>query len=128
MPKWDLRAPYQCCRIHVNCLWKIQEGKTIDVEKGDYSYVGSAMASKGSSCLARRLLRHGTRTKGQAQAIREAMLESSFIQAIAKFNQQFDCSIEGYVFVHRLKCPNRHHFHRLAVWRQCGIACEPLEF
>ncbi|MCD0460671.1 DUF123 domain-containing protein [Roseiconus lacunae] len=51
-----------------------KRGKSIDVPAGDYVYVGSAMSDSGSTCLARRLLRHATRTSGQGHLIRHSML------------------------------------------------------
>ncbi len=52
-----------------------QNGESILVQKGEYIYVGSAMASKGSMTLARRLLRHATRhDRNRPQKIRERLL------------------------------------------------------
>ena len=43
---------------------------------GDYFYVGSALAQKGATSLARRLLRHASRSDGQSpQPIRQRMLD-----------------------------------------------------
>lgn len=54
---------------------RFQNGRPILVEKGEYIYVGSAMAGKGSMTLARRLLRHATRQdQNRPQKIRERLL------------------------------------------------------
>ena len=39
-----------------------KKGQLIPLRRGDYLYVGSALAEKGPSSLARRLIRHGTRS------------------------------------------------------------------
>lgn len=41
---------------------RFQDGRPVTVPTGDILYVGSAMGRRGSSTLARRLLRHATRT------------------------------------------------------------------
>lgn len=38
-----------------------KKGKLISLPKGDYTYIGSALSEKGSTSLARRLVRHATR-------------------------------------------------------------------
>lgn len=54
---------------------RFQAGKPVAVPQGDYLYVGSALAQKGATSLARRLLRHASRSDGQnAQLIRQKML------------------------------------------------------
>lgn len=51
-------------------------GEPIAVPPGDYFYVGSALAQKGATSLARRLLRHASRSDRQnPQPIRQAMLD-----------------------------------------------------
>lgn len=40
---------------------RFKGGKVITVSPGQYAYVGSALGVRGSTCLARRLLRHATR-------------------------------------------------------------------
>ena len=50
-------------------------GKMINVQSGEYLYIGSAMGLTGSTCLAKRLLRHASRCgAGSPHAIREDML------------------------------------------------------
>ena len=51
-------------------------GKKIYVPAGEYTYVGSAMRNNGSTCLARRLLRHAARTSGQSHLIQQSMLRA----------------------------------------------------
>lgn len=54
---------------------RFKSGKVVDVRAGDYLYVGSALAARGGVSLARRLVRHATRTGEKApHAIRESML------------------------------------------------------
>lgn len=66
---------------------RFQGGKVVDVESGDYVYVGSAMASRGSTCLSRRLVRHASRSDaGQPHLIRNQMLR--------KFPAQGLCSAD----------------------------------
>ncbi|MCB8979722.1 MAG: DUF123 domain-containing protein [Ardenticatenaceae bacterium] len=55
---------------------RFQNGRSLPVAPGDYFYVGSALAAKGSTSLARRLLRHASRGDGQnPHAIRARMLQ-----------------------------------------------------
>jgi Uri superfamily endonuclease len=55
---------------------RFRGGKVIDLPAGDYLYVGSALAARGGVSLARRLVRHATRTGEKApHAIREGMLD-----------------------------------------------------
>jgi len=55
---------------------RFKGGKIITVEPGDYIYVGSALAERGPACLARRLVRHATRTgKRPPHAVRHAMMD-----------------------------------------------------
>ena len=55
---------------------RFQGGRPILVPKGEVVYVGSAMAEKGSMTLARRLLRHATRSdRENPQQIRGALLK-----------------------------------------------------
>jgi Uri superfamily endonuclease len=49
-------------------------GEPIDVIAGEYVYVGSACAVKGSTSLPRRLLRHATRCTGDPHAIRDELI------------------------------------------------------
>ena len=41
---------------------KFKKGKLISLPAGDYVYIGSALSQKGSTSLARRLIRHATRS------------------------------------------------------------------
>jgi Uri superfamily endonuclease len=55
---------------------RFQAGKPVAVPQGNYLYVGSALAQKGATSLARRLLRHASRNDGQnPQPIRQKMLD-----------------------------------------------------
>ena len=55
---------------------RFQAGKSVAVPQGNYFYVGSALAQKGATSLARRLLRHASRSDGRSpQPIRQKMLD-----------------------------------------------------
>ncbi len=59
---------------------RFKKGKLISLPAGEYAYVGSALAEKGATTLARRLIRHATRSGDQpTHPIREAML-SRFVE------------------------------------------------
>ena len=54
---------------------RFKKGKLISTPAGEYAYVGSALAERGATTLARRLIRHATRSGDQhPHRIREAML------------------------------------------------------
>jgi Uri superfamily endonuclease len=55
---------------------RFQKGKPVAVPAGEYLYVGSALADRGATSLARRLVRHATRS-GQrgSHPIRDQMLD-----------------------------------------------------
>ena len=54
---------------------RFKKGKLISLPAGEYAYVGSALAEKGATTLARRLVRHATRSGDQGpHRIREKML------------------------------------------------------
>ncbi len=54
---------------------QFKKGKLISLPAGEYAYVGSALSEKGSTSLARRLIRHATRSRGQRpHRIREEMM------------------------------------------------------
>ena len=60
---------------YTTAFGRFKGGEMIVVERGEYASIGSAMARKGSTCLARRLLRHASSTgKKSAQPIRDVML------------------------------------------------------
>ena len=53
---------------------RFKKGKLISMPAGDYTYVGSALSEKGATSLARRLVRHATRSGDKPpHAIREEM-------------------------------------------------------
>lgn len=55
---------------------RFKKGKLISLPAGDYTYVGSALSEKGSTSLARRLVRHATRSGDKPpHAIREDMID-----------------------------------------------------
>lgn len=54
---------------------RFQNGRLFPIPPGDYLYVGSALGQKGSSSLARRLLRHASRRDSHTpQPIRQKMV------------------------------------------------------
>ena len=54
---------------------RFKRGKLISLPTGEYAYVGSALSEKGSTSLARRLIRHATRSEGRRpHRIREDMM------------------------------------------------------
>ena len=54
---------------------RFKKGKLISLPAGDYTYVGSALSEKGATSLARRLIRHATRSRDKPpHAIREKMI------------------------------------------------------
>ena len=54
---------------------RFRKGKLISLSAGDYIYVGSALSEKGATSLARRLIRHATRSSNKPpHAIREKMI------------------------------------------------------
>ncbi len=54
---------------------RFQAGEPVALPAGEYVYVGSAMGLKGASSLARRLLRHATRSSGRPpQPLRPELL------------------------------------------------------
>ena len=54
---------------------RFKKGKLISLPAGEYAYIGSALAEKGATTLARRLVRHATRSGDQhPHRIRETML------------------------------------------------------
>jgi Uri superfamily endonuclease len=60
--------------VHL-CFGRFRQGKTIGLKAGEYAYVGSALAEKGATSLACRLLRHATRSAGKRpHAIRDELL------------------------------------------------------
>lgn len=54
---------------------RFKKGKLISLSTGDYVYVGSALSEKGATSLARRLIRHATRSDNKPpHIIREEMI------------------------------------------------------
>jgi len=58
------------------CFGRFKAGEPVAVPRGNYLYVGSALAQKGATSLAQRLLRHASRSDArEAQPIRQKMLD-----------------------------------------------------
>ena len=54
---------------------RFKKGKLISLPAGDYVYIGSALSEKGATALARRLIRHATRSGDKPpHPIREKMM------------------------------------------------------
>ena len=68
-------------RIHLKEATSLQfgrfkKGKWISLPAGDYAYIGSALSEKGATSLARRLVRHATRSGDKRpHGIRKTMVE-----------------------------------------------------
>ena len=63
----DSQAGTYLLRIHLKenttlKFGRFKKGKLISLPIGDYVYIGSALSEKGATSLARRLIRHATRT------------------------------------------------------------------
>lgn len=77
----DLQAGTYVLRIRLKESIDLQFGrfkkaKLISLPAGDYTYVGSALSEKGATSLARRLVRHATRSgEKPPHVIREVMIE-----------------------------------------------------
>ncbi len=77
--KWQ--AGTYVLRIHLKKDTSLQfgrfkKGKLISLPAGDYAYVGSALSEKGATSLARRLVRHATRSGDKRpHHIRGVMIE-----------------------------------------------------
>jgi len=76
----DSQAGTYLLRIHLKenitlKFGRFKKGKLISLPIGDYVYIGSALSEKGSTSLARRLIRHATRTGDKRpHPIREKMI------------------------------------------------------
>lgn len=58
------------------CFGCFQNGRPLPVAAGEYIYVGSALAAKGATSLARRLLRHASRCDpAKPHALRQEMVQ-----------------------------------------------------
>ena len=77
----DSQAGTYILRIRLNedttlQFGKFKKGKLISLPAGDYTYVGSALSQKGATSLARRLVRHATRSGDKPpHAIRVEMVD-----------------------------------------------------
>ena len=76
----DSQAGTYILRIRLNedttlQFGRFKKGKPISLPAGDYLYVGSALSEKGATSLARRLVRHATRSRNKPpHAIRKKMI------------------------------------------------------
>jgi Uri superfamily endonuclease len=61
-------------------LGRFANSKPIDFPAGDYLYVGSALAQRGATSLAPRLLRHATRSGEQPPQPIRALLLTAFVE------------------------------------------------
>ena len=77
----DSQAGTYILRIHLKehitlKFGRFKKSKRISLPIGDYVYIGSALSEKGATSLARRLIRHATRSGDKPpHAIREAMVK-----------------------------------------------------
>ena len=66
---------------------RFKKGKLISLPAGDYTYVGSALSEKGATSLARRLVRHATRSRDKpSHAIREKMINQFAVCGLGNGN------------------------------------------
>lgn len=70
-------AVSQSCHVSFGSFRK---GEPIPVPAGDYLYVGSAMGSRGSTCLSSRLLRHATRSGERPPQELRLQMQKCFLQ------------------------------------------------
>ena len=76
----DSQAGTYILRVHLKenitlKFGRFKKGKLISLPIGDYVYIGSALSEKGATSLARRLIRHATRTGDKRpHPIREKMI------------------------------------------------------
>ena len=76
----DSQAGTYILRIRLNQdtalqFGRFKKGKLISLPAGDYVYIGSALSEKGATSLARRLIRHATRSGNKPpHAIREQLI------------------------------------------------------
>ena len=76
----DSQAGTYLLRIHLKenttlKFGRFKKGKLISLPTGDYVYIGSALSEKGATSLARRLIRHATRSGDKPpHTIREKMI------------------------------------------------------
>ena len=76
----DSQAGTYVLRIHLKenttlKFGRFKKGKLISLPIGDYVYIGSALSEKGATSLARRLIRHATRSGNKPpHPIREKMI------------------------------------------------------
>ena len=76
----DSQAGTYILRIRLNQdaalqFGRFKKGKLISLPAGDYIYIGSALSERGSTSLARRLIRHATRSNDKPpHIIREEMI------------------------------------------------------
>ena len=76
----DSQAGTYILRIHLKQdttlrFGRFKKGKLISLPVGDYVYVGSALSEKGATSLARRLIRHATRSSDKPpHTIRQKMM------------------------------------------------------
>ena len=72
-------------RIHLKAdttlrFGRFKKGKLISLPTGEYAYIGSALSEKGATALARRLVRHATRSGDKQPHSIRAQLISEFTE------------------------------------------------
>ena len=72
-------------RIHLKAdttlrFGRFKKGKLISLPAGEYAYIGSALSEKGATALARRLVRHATRSGDKQPHSIRAQLISEFAE------------------------------------------------
>ena len=120
---------------------RFKGGKPISLPAGDYIYIGSALSEKGSTSLARRLIRHATRSGNKPpHAIREKMINQfaecglgsgNLLPRHGKtlyWNVDFLLDLESAEIVNILaiRSPRRLE-NRIAKWLECDPHTEVIE-
>ena len=120
---------------------RFKKGKLISLPIGDYTYVGSALSEKGATSLARRLIRHATRSGDKPpHTIREKMIHQFAECGLGSgnllprqektlhWNVDFllDLQSAEIVNIFAIRSPERLE-NRIAKWLECDPRTEIIE-
>ena len=120
---------------------RFKKGKLISLPAGDYTYVGSALSEKGATSLARRLIRHATRSSNKPpHAIREEMINQfakcglgsgNLLPKQGKtlyWNVDFLLDLQSAELINIFAIRSlRRLEHRIAKWIECDPRTEVIE-
>ena len=120
---------------------RFKKGKLISLPVGDYTYVGSALSKKGATSLARRLIRHATRSGDKPpHTIREKMIHQFAECGLGSgnlllrqektlhWNVDFllDLQSAEIVNIFAIRSPERLE-NRMAKWLECDLQTDIIE-